>query len=89
MRSTLLAGLAVGLVASLLAAAAPVQDERLPALTERTLDDLFTAILPSEADEAWRELPWRTTFWEGVIDAQEADKPILLFAMNGHPFGCT
>ena len=89
MRATLLAGLAAGLVTSLLVAAAPVQDERLPELSERTLDDLYAAILPSEEDEAWRRLPWRTTFWEGVIDAQEADKPLLLFAMNGHPFGCT
>jgi hypothetical protein len=24
-----------------------------------------------------------------VIDAQEAELPILLFTMNGHPFGCT
>jgi len=99
MRLLSFAGAAAGLLSSaplvalsvsaLLASAAPFQDDRLPELTERTLDGLYEAILPSEEDEAWRRLPWHTTYWEGVIAAQEADKPILLFAMNGHPFGCT
>ena len=97
MRATTFTGTLVGSITAVLAAglatillaAAPQEDERLPELTERTLDGLYEAILPSEEDEAWRRLPWHTTFWEGVIAAQEADKPILLFAMNGHPFGCT
>jgi hypothetical protein len=46
-------------------------------------------VLPSDEEEKWRKMEWRTTFWQGVMDAQKADKPVLLFAMNGHPFGCT
>ncbi len=51
-------------------------------------------VAPTAADEEWRTVleetaPWRATFWQGVIDAQAADRPVLLFTMNGHPFGCT
>ena len=58
-------------------------------LTDKSYDRIKKHIQPSEDEEAWRKAEWRTTFWEGVIDAQKADKPIMLFAMNGHPFGCT
>lgn len=46
-------------------------------------------ILPKPGEETWREIPWRVVFWDAVIDANKEDKPILLYAMNGHPFGCT
>jgi hypothetical protein len=77
------------LVALALTPAPLVQDERLPELTDATVQSLFDAISPNADEESWRRLPWRTTFWQGVIDAQEAELPILLFTMNGHPFGCT
>jgi hypothetical protein len=32
---------------------------------------------------------WLPTFWDGVIAAQKQEKPILLWAMNGHPLACT
>ena len=34
---------------------------------------------------SYRKIPWRTSFWDAVIEAQARDKPILLWAMNGHP----
>lgn len=58
-------------------------------LTEKSYDSIRDYLLPKEDEEAWTRIEWRTTFWEGVIDAQEEDKPVMLFAMNGHPFGCT
>lgn len=58
-------------------------------LSDASYENLKRHILPDADDEAWRRIPWRTTFWQGVIDANKEDKPILLFAMNGHPFGCT
>ncbi|MES1227071.1 MAG: hypothetical protein ABUL72_00280 [Armatimonadota bacterium] len=30
-----------------------------------------------------------TTLWEAVTRANIEDKPILLWAMNGHPMACT
>jgi hypothetical protein len=58
-------------------------------VTERNFQRLRDHIMPSAAEEEWRKIPWRTTYWQGVVDAQKADKPVFLFAMNGHPFGCT
>lgn len=58
-------------------------------LTERNYRVIRDHVLPDKDEEAWREIEWRPTFWDGVIDAQEEDKPIMLYAMNGHPFGCT
>jgi hypothetical protein len=46
-------------------------------------------ILPSRADLAWQETPWRTSFWAAVGEAQRVEKPLLLYAMNGHPLACT
>lgn len=58
-------------------------------LSNASYEGIKRHILPDAEDEAWRKIPWRTTFWQGVMDANKEDKPILLFAMNGHPFGCT
>ena len=38
---------------------------------------------------AHRGLAWFPTFNEGVAEAQKAEKPILLWVMNGHPLACT
>lgn len=58
-------------------------------LTEKNYDSIRQQILPSAEEEQWRKIDWHPTLWDGVIAAQKADKPIMLFAMNGHPFGCT
>lgn len=58
-------------------------------LTDASYERVRKHVLPSAEEEAWRKNAWRTTFWQGVIDANKEDKPVMLFAMNGHPFGCT
>ncbi len=45
--------------------------------------------MPTEQDLAWNRIPWRTSFQEGLLEAGEKQKPMLLWAMNGHPLGCT
>lgn len=42
-------------------------------------------VLPRNWELSYRKIPWRSSYWEAVIEAQEADKPILLWSMNGHP----
>ena len=42
-------------------------------------------VLPKNWELSYRKIPWRTSFWDAVIEAQARDKPILLWAMNGHP----
>jgi hypothetical protein len=66
----------------------------VPAVTAQDLKDdsfdkLFSSILPTAREQAWRKIPWHVNFWDAVIEAQEKDKPVLLWAMNGHPMACT
>ena len=46
-------------------------------------------IRPKAAEVSWEEVPWRATLWDAVVEAQGKEKPILLWAMNGHPLACT
>ena len=46
-------------------------------------------ILPNETEMAWEQIPWLTTFKDGIAAADAAEKPLLLWTMNGHPLGCT
>jgi hypothetical protein len=61
----------------------------VPAPTDENFAHWRTFIRPTAAEVRWQEIQWRPTFWEGVVDAQKADKPILMWAMNGHPLACT
>jgi|TARA_B110000263_G_scaffold181024_1_gene158571 hypothetical protein len=42
-------------------------------------------VLPRNWELSYRKIPWRMSFWDAVIEAQAREKPILLWAMNGHP----
>ncbi len=66
----------------ILAATLPGQQAAAPGL-------LHDFQLPSGDELSWRAIPWRDSFAAGVLDADKADKPVLLWAMNGHPLGCT
>ena len=46
-------------------------------------------ILPDSGEMAWEQIPWLTTFKDGILAADSAGKPLLLWTMNGHPLGCT
>jgi hypothetical protein len=46
-------------------------------------------ILPNPSEMAWEQIPWLTTFKDGILAADAADKPLLFWTMNGHPLGCT
>ncbi len=67
------------------AADAPVSQT----LSEHTFAGLRDFIRPTPDEMRWQEIPWRTTFWNAVQEAQATDKPILAWAMNGHPLACT
>ncbi|MFO0876171.1 MAG: hypothetical protein U0840_02270 [Gemmataceae bacterium] len=49
------------------------------------LDRLRRQIVPSTAEQAWLRLDWEVTLWDAVVRAQKEDRPILFYAMNGHP----
>jgi len=54
-------------------------------LTEANYAKWRDHVSPRNWELSYRRIPWRSSFWEAVIEAQEKDKPILLWAMNGHP----
>ena len=58
-------------------------------LTERNFPRIRDFILPKPSECRWERIPWRSTLWEAVIEANQKDRPILLWAMNGHPLACT
>ncbi len=65
-----------------------------PSLAAPTLDDtsfemLWQQVVPGADELEWLEIPWRGMLGDAVHAAHAADKPILLWAMNGHPLGCT
>jgi len=58
-------------------------------LNDKTFDKWRDRIRPTNEDVCYKTVDWLPTFWDGVIAAQNDEKPILLWAMNGHPLACT
>jgi hypothetical protein len=72
----------------LFAAGASVASFAGPALDDSSYVKWREYLAPTDEEMCWRTIPWRETFQQGVRDAQIEGKPILLWAMNGHPLGC-
>ena len=68
---------------------APQRETTGHELTAATFDHWREYIHPNAEELRWQAIPWRASFWQGVVDAQRVHKPVLLWAMNGHPMGCT
>ena len=73
------------MTAALLAASSLAAQE----LKDGTFDTWYSYILPKENELAWRTIGWRETLGEAWLEAQKKDMPVLFWAMNGHPCGCT
>ena len=61
----------------------------IPAPQAATLDGWQQHIWPTPDEVRWMEIPWHATFGDGLAAAGRAAKPLLFWAMNGHPLGCT
>ena len=77
-------GLFVTLVVVLAGAEGPPEE-----LNDKTFASWRDRIRPKVAERCFETVHWLPTFWDGVMTAQKEDKPILLWAMNGHPLACT
>jgi hypothetical protein len=68
-----------------------VVDAILPAnpldLTDKTYAVLRDYILPKGEELRWQQIPWRPTWAEAALAAKKDNKPIYVWAMNGHPLG--
>ena len=49
----------------------------------------LAAIAPREGELDWRAIPWQSELRTALVEASRVQKPILLWAMNGHPLGQT
>lgn len=60
-----------------------------PVLTSQNFAHWYEFIRPKANELVFEDCEWKPTFWEAVEEAQAKAKPILLWAMNGHPMACT
>jgi hypothetical protein len=60
-----------------------------PKLALSDLDRWRADILPAADELSYEAIPWIPDFAEGVREASKQGKPLLFWAMNGHPLGCT
>jgi hypothetical protein len=58
-------------------------------LNDQTLFQWHDYIQPTEEERSWRQLPWEPYLWDAVERAQREHRPLLIWAMNGHPLACT
>lgn len=71
------------------AEAAAAKELDLPKVDDANLIDWRNHLQPRPEELSFEEIPWIASFAEGVRAAEEAQKPLLFWAMNGHPLGCT
>lgn len=70
------------LITPFLLCALPAQEPRGDDFAQR-----LAAILPARGETSWRAVPWQPELRSALAQAQHEQKPILLWAMNGHPLG--
>ena len=69
-----------------LALGAPPQETEL---TQASIDAIRELVLPTAEELSYERIPWIPSFAEGIHRASEEGRPLLFWAMNGHPLGCT
>ena len=45
--------------------------------------------LQASSEAPWRTIPWRISLLDAQRAAVSEKKPIFIWAMDGHPLGCT
>lgn len=56
-------------------------------LTAENWQDLHAELQPG--DEPWRTIPWKIALLDAQQTAAKENKPLFIWAMDGHPLGCT
>ena len=76
------------LIAVLILASLSMSHAREAALDEKKFEELRAELVPA-ADEPWRTIPWKIALLEAQRQAALERKLIFIWAMDGHPLGCT
>jgi len=79
---TLLCVFAVSITCSFPAAGLTAED-----FSEALFQKLHKQLQPG--DEPWRTIPWKISLLDAQRTAVTENKPIFIWAMDGHPLGCT
>ena len=66
-----------------------VANPAVPELNDGSYVRWRDTLRPSAMETTCEKIPWRTSYWDAVLEAQRTEKPILLWVMNGHPLACT
>lgn len=57
-------------------------------LTVEQFQKLHSELQPDNS-ALWRTIPWKTSLLDAQKTAAEDKKPLFIWAMDGHPLGCT
>ena len=57
-------------------------------LSASNFEKVHRDLLPP-ADETWKTIPWKISLLEAQSVAAAEGKPLFIWAMDGHPLGCT
>jgi hypothetical protein len=57
-------------------------------LTEAEFQRLHAELQPDNS-ALWRTIPWKTSVLSAQQIAADEKKPVFIWAMDGHPLGCT
>ena len=57
-------------------------------LDEAAFQKLHRELQP-DSKATWRTIPWKTSVLDAQAAAARTGKPIFIWAMDGHPLGCT
>ena len=63
--------------------------QELPELRAADLAAWRAHVRPAAAEIAFEEIEWMDDFALGIRASEREQKPLLFWAMNGHPLGCT
>ena len=56
-------------------------------LTPATFEAIKARVVPTPQELAWQQVRWRDGFFEGLLEAQAADKPLFYWIYEGDPRG--
>lgn len=68
--------------------AAPQVAPQVAPLLPADFEKLMKELVPRGA-EPWETIPWRSDLLSARDEAIRSGRPLFLWAMNGHPLGCT
>lgn len=81
--------LAVALALAALSQEGAAEPGPLPEVAAADLVRWHALVRPRASELSWERIPWLPSFAEGLERAAREQRPLLLWAMNGHPLGCT